>query len=1129
MDLRIHPRDLHAIPNDGHCGYHSLAVLSHPHYPVPPSPADRANLHTQLLRRLQEQPAPALREAATAASLHPPPRLLPRTHWFHAEWLGLIPDLPPIGCLALLPEPGPAILSPWYYCTAISCSPTQLEHTLTDLLKIADSGRLMLHANAHFHPVTPPPFFSLAIRQCWALLQRQLGGTSPLPVPPPLTPPAPPRAHRYAATRSLPGGIQLGLSQSDLSPDAQWGVLALKTISKGTCIMEYGGPHRSQDWLDTPDQNLTYVWSDLDNHVGLARSAQHPVIIDANPAYTDSWGGRINDGFVQGANVEIRRDRHSDKVHVWALETITPGTELTVHYGPDYWQEHFFHCPESVQQAAAQCYALVVVEGRCFQTKELRRLRAQGQAHQSLGRWFLGPRVPSRLPPRPPPPQRHHACTPLPYMEHSPHPLPTPVSSVTPPYSTTGITPFSDGPSLPDPLLRSPPPAQAPDTSVDPHGIPRTSTMEDPVPFLWLMDLYSSIIENSVQVTWGVLSLAVVACFLHDPGNCNMGSLLPWASDYGSPARFNLRIAHPTRPQTPTTVSALEILAADYGLKARSASGIRGDEVEDWPSPSDPSDLALLRSHISHLQARPGLGSEARNLLNEALSETVPGDGMPPPQGTTLLAIGDHRLPYSLFEPPPHRLDGQTNMLPLRFTGDPRLPCSRDHAWTDLLLIGSTPNLAVLDPTLGLRPLTVPNPPRLCERIRWALHSLCQATLEAVAVPLPRLRRLPRCPTPTPPPAPETDPEPTCISPLPPHPPSPPPDRPDSTTSSPKSPAAPSPPARDASPQQPSPLHTGVPPSSSWLRQGALPTYGTLWSSLQCGLNHVALAGYTTTLSPNLRIASLNTNGLSTPKLTELLWYMKLEQLDVFFLLDTRATLRSGKFLGRQARAFLGPGSVAQVSPARPALNERNHTRQALVGGQLLLIGPTWGCALKSSHKDPTGLGVLTEAVLGCAGGDILLLGTYFPCPPAQGADPPATSNKLWDKLQQWLHKNHITDSPSQYLADLITLTTIRHCSRRTATTTPIAIVGGDFNATWSDHLGPLKGLGGWASAASLLSPITQASVDGPEPLFSYYHGVTPKSLIDHLLLSSSCQGHIAYAGVGCGSFFSSISDHRPV
>ena len=140
-------------------------------------------------------------------------------------------------------------------------------------------------------------------------------------------------------------------------------------------------------------------------------------------------------------------------------------------------------------------------------------------------------------------------------------------------------------------------------------------------------------------------------------------------------------------------------------------------------------------------------------------------------------------------------------------------------------------------------------------------------------------------------------------------------------------------------------------------------------------------------------------------------------------------------------------------------------------------MAPSWGCALKSSRKDPTGLGVLTEATLGCAGGDILLLGTYFPCPPTSGSGAAAVSNKLWNKLQQWLHQQHITDGPSQYLSDLITIKTIRHCSRGPTNTNPIAIVGEDFNATWSDNHGPLKSLEGWASAASLLSPVAQASL----------------------------------------------------
>ena len=192
------------------------------------------------------------------------------------------------------------------------------------------------------------------------------------------------------------------------------------------------------------------------------------------------------------------------------------------------------------------------------------------------------------------------------------------------------------------------------------------------------------------------------------------------------------------------------------------------------------------------------------------------------------------------------------------------------------------------------------------------------------------------------------------------------------------------------------------------------------------------------------------------------------------------------------------------------------------------MIAPTWGCAFKSSRQDPTGLGVLTEAVLGCAGGDILFLGTYFPRPPNQGTGPALISNKLWCKLQLWMQRHNIPDNPAQYLTDLIALKTLRHCSRTGAYFTSITIVGGDFNATWADHHGPLKCLGGWASAASLLSPIAQASSKGPDPLFSHYQGTTPKSLIDHLLISASYQGQIVYAAVGCGAFFVSISDHRP-
>ena len=225
--------------------------------------------------------------------------------------------------------------------------------------------------------------------------------------------------------------------------EAQWGVFTLKTIVSGTRILEYGGQRRTQEWLDTPGQNLIYVWSDLDNHAALGKSGQLPVIIDAHPAHTDSWGGRVNDGLIHGANVEIRRDKHSDKAYIWALETIPPGTELTVHYGPDYWQEHFHHCPEPVQQEAALCYALVVIDGKCYQTKELRKLRAEGGAHQTRGQWFLGPRC------RPPEPTARNRG---PARSATRTLLPLPSPQGTPP-----VQPGSPPPPQPDQRPPTPP------------------------------------------------------------------------------------------------------------------------------------------------------------------------------------------------------------------------------------------------------------------------------------------------------------------------------------------------------------------------------------------------------------------------------------------------------------------------------------------------------------------------------------------------------------------------------------------------------------------------------------------------------------------------------------------------
>ena len=233
------------------------------------------------------------------------------------------------------------------------------------------------------------------------------------------------------------------------------------------------------------------------------------------------------------------------------------------------------------------------------------------------------------------------------------------------------------------------------------------------------------------------------------------------------------------------------------------------------------------------------------------------------------------------------------------------------------------------------------------------------------------------------------------------------------------------------------------------------------------------------------------------------------------------------KFLSKQARDAMGIGSWTHSSPSRGLTVKGRPSRHEMVGGQLILVSAKWGRMVRASRADPNGLGVLTEITIGANGGDLLILGTYFPCPSASCT---GHSNKLWDKVQAWLGSQGRSQSPQTYLQTQIQDRVLRHLGRSITDGSArrnIALVGGDFNSAWAGHTGPLRGLGGWASACSLLSPI--AALDSPTPVCSFYQGGSPKSLIDHLLLSQPSHGEITRAGVLIGSFFGSVSDHRPV
>ena len=162
----------------------------------------------------------------------------------------------------------------------------------------------------------------------------------------------------------------------------------------------------------------------------------------------------------------------------------------------------------------------------------------------------------------------------------------------------------------------------APLSTPDPP-LPIPETPSDPPPFVWLMDLTGSIIDHSLQASWGVTALAAVASFLHDPLHRNMESLLPWATAHGSPARFMLHHADSTPPPLTSAATPLGLLAADYGLKARSASGIRGDDLEDWPNLVDPDDRELVLSHYPRILMLSTLSPAATAMVTAGINPSA--------------------------------------------------------------------------------------------------------------------------------------------------------------------------------------------------------------------------------------------------------------------------------------------------------------------------------------------------------------------------------------------------------------------------------------------------------------------------------------------------------------------------
>ena len=768
---------------------------------------------------------------------------------------------------------------------------------------------------------------------------------------------------------------------------------------------------RDRGWAEHPSNDARYVWSDENQAAELEAAGREVLYIDANPALSDSWGGRVNDGFHRGSNLTAIRLQDRDKVMLKVTVPVTTGEELYLSYGADYWQGHFFDLPPEVQAEASAHYDLLVLDGTCYTPAQRGAAVKAGLLHKRGSQWHTAP-PPAAAPATlaealPSDPSSARQWADPPNTVGTPHPSPsigsqpdptrqgdaldghaassTAAGHIDSPHTIAGHRPVEvPTQDIPD---RAPPPPPSPGSPLDSPAQRNPPAPMCPDPIVW-GHLLSSPIANCIRIGWAptASTLEVLTALLCSPAP-DIGRLFAQVTGRDSAVAFRYWRT-PTAPPSPWFhPGPLDGIIADYVMKARAASGHRSPKKHGTLDLAHPADADVLLHHCRALGLLPDLPSPSGAAAAGDSPQWGPAAHLLPDD---LIRIQDPTLAYTCFRttglPPDAPSLPQMGLCQF----DSRLASTWDFTWADLQVIGSSPNYCAHFPS-GFTPVILSAPDWEVERIRWGIHSLCQHTIEAVLTltqgPSPPMWTRRR--------------------------------RPDGQSSFvPTHPAGrthlgpPRRPPRADGFDSHAP-HSGLPEGTGWCPDASWSTPPSDTLQQEYGPFSLAFQGLDLGSKADLTVASLNTNGLTTAKLTELLWLRAAEQIDVFILVDTRCSGRQLKFLGRQARETMGIGSWTLGSPARSLTANGRSTRHELVGGQLILINPKWGRMVRSSRMDPTGLGILTEVTLGASGGDILILGTYFPCPSGSCS---GHSNKLWDKVQAWLGSQGRSQSPQSYL-----------------------------------------------------------------------------------------------------------------
>ena len=142
----------------------------------------------------------------------------------------------------------------------------------------------------------------------------------------------------------------------------------------------------------------------------------------------------------------------------------------------------------------------------------------------------------------------------------------------------------------------------------------------------------------------------------------------------------------------------------------------------------------------------------------------------------------------------------------------------------------------------------------------------------------------------------------------------------------------------------------------------------------------------------DIRMATLNVNGLKDEKLPFLAWLFINCKLDILAIQDTRVAHQDWRFTQEIAMSMFPVDTQFFHSPPMPSATSRS----SLVGGVGIIVSQRC-CSSPNFRKDPLNCGAICAYSFASTLGKLLVISSYFP------NRSPGMDGSLWHKITQCL------------------------------------------------------------------------------------------------------------------------------